>query len=219
MANVTLLQYNNYFNRIIKKESSYTAYLTASSGNQAYTNINFNPGDSVRTSIILGTSALNMSFDYLLVHHTENNTIVIDSRWFIMDENRTRDGQYELNLKRDVIIDNYNRVVNSPIFLEKGYINSTTNPLLYNSESMTYNQMKVSETPIKDKTNCGWVVGYIPQDAFKESTEVTKDIPLTTAPTPDPGHQLHTTPSLATWEFYDAVNTNPAGHLWTSGSL
>lgn len=92
MASITLLQYNNYFNRRIKKEASYMNYVSAATANHQYTNVNFVPGDNVRTSIILGTSALNMSYDYLLVHHADNGNVVIDSRWFIMDENRTRDG-------------------------------------------------------------------------------------------------------------------------------
>ena len=58
MANVTLLHYNNYFNRIVKKEASYAAYLTASPNYNKTTNINFVPGDGVSTSLVLGTSSL-----------------------------------------------------------------------------------------------------------------------------------------------------------------
>ena len=69
-------------------------------------------------------------------------------------------------LKRDVLADNYTDVVNSPIFLEKGFINDVNDPLLYNSESMNLNQIKQFEVPLKDETESGWVVGYIPSDAF-----------------------------------------------------
>ena len=37
---------------------------------------------------------------------------------------------------------------------------------MYNSESMNLNQIKQFEVPLKDETESGWVVGYIPSDAF-----------------------------------------------------
>ena len=51
--------------------------------------------------------------------------------------------------------DNYADVVNSPIFLEKGFINDVNDPLLYNSESMNLNQIKQFEIPLKDETESG----------------------------------------------------------------
>lgn len=212
MANVTLLHYNNYFNRIVKKESSYSDYRSADISSQVLTNINFVPGDGITTSLIIGTSTIpDMVYDYLIVSHTSGSNEVIDSRWFIIDEKRTRSGQYEIGLRRDVIVDNYNVVMNAPIFLEKGYVNDTTNPLLYNSESMTYNQIKTSEKLITDSTECAWVVGYIPQDAFQYPTVITKDIPR--RPTPD-----ITKATLASWSYYDAVITNASGHIWTTSA-
>ena len=145
MANVTLLHYNNYFNRIVKKEASYAAYLTADPSYNKTNNTNIVPGDGVTTSLVLGTSSLVMGYDYLIVTEIENSTEVIKSRWFITEENRTRDGQYEVFLKRDVIVDNYTDVVNAPTLNKKGIINDITNPLLFNNESMTYNQIKQDE--------------------------------------------------------------------------
>lgn len=60
-----------------------------------------------------------------------------------------------MTLKRDVIADNYNDVVDSPIYLEKGFINDVNDPLLYNSESMNLNQIKQLEIPLKDETQSG----------------------------------------------------------------
>lgn len=42
----------------------------------------------------------------------------------------------------------------SPCFVEKGWINSTDNPLLLNSEGMKFNQIKQSEDFIKDDSHC-----------------------------------------------------------------
>ena len=213
MANVTLLHYNNYFNRIVKKESSYSDYRSADISSQVLANINFVPGDGINTSLIIGTSTIpDMVYDYLIVSHTSGSNEVIDSRWFIIDEKRTRSGQYEIGLRRDVIVDNYNVVMNAPIFLEKGYVNDTTNPLLYNSESMTYNQKKISETLLKDKTTCGWVVGYIPRDAFQSPTTITAGIAGTIAGATDiPG-------GIENWAYWAVADINANGKLWTSSS-
>ena len=166
-----LLHYNNYFNRIIKKENTIAAYKAADADYKEALNINFNPGDGVNTSLVLGLGQngslfVGDEFDYLVAYELVNNSPVIDSRWFIVEQDRKRGGQYELKLKRDVLADNYNDVVNSPIFLEKGFIDDVNDPLLYNSESMNVNQIKQLEVPLMDETKCGWVVGYIPSDAF-----------------------------------------------------
>ena len=166
-----LLHYNNYFNRIIKKENTIAAYKSADAAYKEASNINFNPGDGVNTSLVLGLGQngslfVGDEFDYLVAYEVVDNVNVINSRWFIVEQDRKRGGQYELTLKRDVLADNYNDVVNSPIFLEKGFIDDVNEPLLYNSESMNVNQIKQLEIPLMDETKCGWVVGYIPSDAF-----------------------------------------------------
>ena len=166
-----LLHYNNYFNRIIKKENTIAAYKAADAAYKEASNINFNPGDGVNTSLVLGLGQNGSlfegdEFDYLVAYEVVDNVSVINSRWFIIEQDRERAGQFELTLKRDVLADNYTDVVNSPIFLEKGFINDVNDPLLYNSESMNLNQIKKLEIPLKDETESGWVVGYIPSDAF-----------------------------------------------------
>ena len=166
-----LLHYNNYFNRIIKKKDTIADYKAADADYKEASNINFNPGDGVNTSLVLGLGQNGSlfegdEFDYLVAYEVVGNNNVINSRWFIIELDRQRAGQYELTLKRDVIADNYIDVVNSPIFLEKGFINDVNDPLLYNSESMSLNQIKQLEIPLMDETKSGWVVGYIPSDAF-----------------------------------------------------
>ena len=166
-----LLHYNNYFNRIVKKENTIADYKAADADYKEVSNINLNPGDGVNTSLVLGLGQNGSlfdgeEFDYLVAYEVVDNASVINSRWFIIEQDRERAGQYELTLKRDVLADNYTDVVNSPIFLEKGFINDSNDPLLYNSESMNLNQIKQLEIPLKDETGSGWVVGYIPSDAF-----------------------------------------------------
>ena len=155
-----LLHYNNYFNRIVKKKDTIAGYKDADADYKEVSNINFNPGDGINTSIVLGLGQNgnifgNDEFDYLVAYEVVGEANVIDSRWFIVEQDRKRGGQYELTLKRDVLADNYNDVINSPIFLEKGFINDVNDPLLYNSESMNLNQIKQLEIPLKDETECG----------------------------------------------------------------
>ena len=155
-----LLHYNNYFNRIIKKKDTIADYKAADADYKEALNINFNPGDGLNTSLVLGLGQNGSlfdgdEFDYLVAYEVVGNNNVINSRWFILEQDRTRAGQCELTLKRDVIADNYVDVLNSPIFLEKGFINDVNDPLLYNSESMNVNQIKQLEVPLKDETECG----------------------------------------------------------------
>ena len=207
-----LLHYNNYFNRIIKKKDTVADYKAADTNYKEVANINFNPGDGVNTSIVLGLGQNGTiftgtdEFDYLVAYETVNNKQVIDSRWFILEQDRKRGGQFELTLKRDVLADNYNDVINSPIFLEKGYINDVNDPLLYNSESMNVNQIKQLEIPLMDETKSGWVVGYIPSDAFpkelpqSDRVEKVVSVPTTSDITVD---------GLSSWNYWQYCSSNP----------
>ena len=206
-----LLHYNNYFNRIIKKKDTIADYKAADANYKEVSNINFNPGDGVNTSIVLGLGQTGTifegtdEFDYLVAYETVDNVPKIDSRWFILEQDRKRGGQYELTLKRDVLADNYTDVVNSPIFLEKGFINDVNDPLLYNSESMNVNQIKQEEIPLKDETKSGWVVGYIPSDAFPkvepeyDRVEKTVTIPMAANITVN---------GLTNWNYWNYCSNN-----------
>ena len=207
-----LLHYNNYFNRIIKKKETIADYKAADTNYKEVSNINFNPGDGVATSLVLGLGQTgnifdpNEEFDYLVAYETVNNQAVIESRWFILEQDRKRGGQYGLTLKRDVLADNYNSVINSPIFLEKGFINDVNDPLLYNSEAMKFNQIKQSETPLMDETKSGWVVGYIPSDAFPkvepEYDRVEKVVTI-------PRSADITVNGLSSWSYWQYCSSNP----------
>ena len=207
-----LLHYNNYFNRIVKKEDTIANYKAADADYKEVSSINLNPGDGINTSIVLGLGQNgnifgNDEFDYLVAYYlTADGEAIIDSRWFIVEQDRKRGGQYELTLKRDVLADNYNDVINSPIFLEKGFINDVNDPLLYNSESMNVNQIKQLEVPLKDETQCGWVVGYIPSDAFPktepEYDRVEKKVTVQMSAD-------YTVNGLSSWSYWQYCSSNP----------
>lgn len=149
--NIYLLNYNNYYNRICKKEDTLTNYLEYQIGDTIQ-GVNFNPNDGVNTELIVNT---NQKANYLLA--VEDNTI--NSRWFIIESKRLRNGQHRLMLRRDLIADNYNDIINAPCFIEKATVNDS-DPAIYNKENMTFNQIKTSETELKDETGCNWIVGY-----------------------------------------------------------
>lgn len=167
-----LLQYNNYINRRLKKESSISDYYQNANRYFIIDDYDFNPNDGVDTQAVLGGEHYDYEdiYDYMLV--TDGNELL--SRWFIIDANRTRTGQYQLTLHRDVVADNWDEIKTAPAFIEKATL-SDSDPLIYNSENMSVNQIKTSETLIKDKTDVAWICGYVkrtdPQQADEKRIE------------------------------------------------
>lgn len=171
--NILLLKgFNNYFNRIVKKYSTLDDYKSHSTSYLEFTNVNFNSNDGVATSLVVGNALqtegdqvlyweYNGSPDYLIAYETGDNENIIRSRWFVLESVRTTTGQYQIALKRDVLADHINEILNAPCFVEKGIVNATDNALLYNKESMSYNQIKKSETLLQDSTESGWIIGYV----------------------------------------------------------
>ena len=151
--NLYLLKFNNYYNRIVKKFNTLSEYLvTPYYNNDVVENVNFNPNDGVDTTQIVNS---NGKFDYCIL----SDGITIESRWFILESKRQRNGQYLLTLRRDLIVDNYNSIINAPTFIEKATV-SNSDPAIFNNEEMGFNQIKTSETLLKDETGCAWIVGY-----------------------------------------------------------
>ena len=169
--NILLLSgFNNYFNRVIKKYDDIASYESNSKSVSFASplEINFNPADGVRTEVILNISEAVSESDYLLV--IIPSTQEIESRWFILDCDRTRTNQYKVTLKRDVIADNYNEIINSPCYIEKGTLNEN-DPLIFNSEGMSFNQIKKDEILLQDLSRVPWIVGYISRDYLKPSDD------------------------------------------------
>ena len=147
-----LFSFNNYYNRIVKKFNTIEEY---GSPLAIIENINFNPNDGLNTEQIINYDD-SIIPDYVIA--VDNN--VINSRWFVMDSQRTRALQFKLVLYRDVIADWKDEIVKAPCFIEKAML-STDNYLIFNKENMSYNQIKKSETLLKDKSGCAWIVGYL----------------------------------------------------------
>lgn len=149
-----LLHYCNYFNRVIKSESTLSGYNSYVLGDPIL-DVNFNPADGIDTSQIV-----NWSYeipDYLLV---VDNTNTIVSRWFVLEAARTRAMQLQLTLKRDVIADNIEEFKRATAFIKRGYV-SNSNPLIFNSEGNSFNQIKTGEVLLDNNIESPWLVLYL----------------------------------------------------------
>ena len=158
--NLVFMTYNNYYNRIIKKEDTMAAYDNVASDSQEFYDIQFNPNDGVDTEQIVNWRH-NWTPDYVVVY--DDNlpaSSAIQSRWFVIEWVRTRTGQYKATLHRDVIADNLNKLKNAPIYVEKATIPTTDDVAIYNQENLELNKIKQSEYLLKDNTESAWLVGY-----------------------------------------------------------
>ena len=161
MKYVYLLKYNNYCNRIMKRESSYTDYLGASNANVVALiedMLNWNPNDGVTASI---KTPVDTSFDarepdYCICVDAYGN---IDSRWFVIENIRTRKGQYLCNLKRDVFAEAWADLMEASCNIDRAIL-LNEDPLIFNPEPITVNRILHNEYPIKDKTGVPWIVFY-----------------------------------------------------------
>lgn len=154
-----LENFNNYFNRKVRVFNALEDYLKACDNYEPLGGVNFNPADGVNTTYIINVIEVNP--DYLLVVNDANQIV---SRWFVIDAIRTRNGQFKLSLQRDVIAEEYRKIINAPCLVDRAMVN-VDNPLLYNAENEnSFNQIKKSEHLLKDETNTNWIVGYIARD-------------------------------------------------------
>lgn len=157
MDTLYLLQYNNYFNRIVKGYPTIAEYssfvLVHAPENNPIANISFNPNDGVNTEQIVNWNGAMP--DYVLVDHGDDTF----TRWYVIGHERTRANQYRLFLRRDLVMDYYSAIMTAPCFVEKATLPSNNN-LIFNSEQMTFNQIKTSETLLMDETQCPWITIY-----------------------------------------------------------
>ena len=161
-------EYNNYYNRIIKRNSF--EYITENYDYENLFNINFNPNNNIETEQIVNWSN-SWTPDYML--EVDNDEIL--SRWFVISWERTRRSQYKVSLKRDLLADNYNDILNCPMIINRGMVN-WNNPLIFNDEGFTFNQIKQSETLLTDTKHAfPWLVLYM-QKGFTSISGISVNI-------------------------------------------
>lgn len=173
MVKVDLLTYNNFYNNIAKKAGGLNTNYSAFKQYGPFT-IDFNPNDGVDTEIVLNIDEVN-NVDYLIVYTATATSAVpagtILSRWFILEKKRLRGGQCSFKLHRDVIVDNITDIKTSTALVERATL-LDNDPFIFNKEDSSYNQIKISEEPLKDSTNTSWIVGYLANDGELDDKEV-----------------------------------------------
>lgn len=184
--NLFIFKYNNYYNRILKKEDTLEAYGDPI---YVYEPQSFNPNDGVDTQVLVGDfyAPYDGTGDYVILE--EEGEII--SRWFIIEAKfETAKAQWNLTLRRDLLVDFYDHYIDTDCFIEKATLNAE-DPLLFNSEDVSFNQIKTLEYPLKDETLSAWVVGYyaknITDDKFLKGdvkTNVPDSMYDTTIPVP-----------------------------------
>lgn len=188
------LNFNNYYNRTIKFYNSINGYQQNGEFlGEPLLGCSFNPNDSTDTTHVVNRSQEEIG-DYMLA--VLGNEIV--SRWFILEARRERTGQYTLRLRRDLFSDTFNSVIQAPAFIEKATLNNE-DPMIFNKEDMTFNQIKKSEKLLKDETESAWVVGYIPRDSFSTSKEISGNVAI------ENSYDI-IEDNISNWEYYSYVN-------------
>ena len=166
--NIAILQYNNYFNRTIRKagetaeEYFEAAYVYKTFG----TGINLKPNDEIYTKIKLND--LDFHPDYLINYDDEGRII---SRWFVIEVVFIMGHQYDLTIRRDVIADNIAAIKSAKAVIERGSLYGDS-PLLFNNENFSFNQIKRGEVLLKDESDTPWIVGYIASN-YPGGSEIT----------------------------------------------
>lgn len=182
---IVLYNYNKYYNRIIKKLSTYEEYkslITPLGSTPAQyrgfelTGSNFSFDDGVFAKHVINTANMESFYqieqpDYLVLEqeYKEGQEIVKRvSRWFVLETTKTRGGQFELSLRRDLLADYFNEVVNAPVFIQRGNP-GINDPAIFNRESFTYNQIKKFEFLLNNHKRSGrkggWIVGYLARES------------------------------------------------------
>ena len=190
---LNLFTFNNYYNRIIKRHDTINEYAENGTLLHVFTSRNFNPNDGVSTTAIFNYKGTQP--DYCVVTNDYNE---IDSRWYVIEAVRTTGGQYQVTLYRDLVADYYNTAITSPCFIEKATLRED-NPLIFNSENMTYNQIRTSQRLLSDKSGCPWIVGYISHNAILEPTAIE----VSTIPTSATAGNLLKVQDITSWEYYN----------------
>lgn len=179
-CSVRLLDYNNYYNRIIKAEQlalfpsdpdGYSRFELAQLGY-----VNFELADGVQTRLIIRwtPTVVNQLPNYLIAYVPTNREAddYDVTRWFIIEQRKLSGSMYELELRRDLVADYWEKLVDAPMYIEKG-VASMIDPARFNKEGVSLNQIKTAQRRIFDRLGVPWVLLYMPKNALPEAVTIS----------------------------------------------
>ena len=165
--NLYLLNYNNYYNRQLKKLTNISDYISTDGYIDTISDVNIDIQDDLNTTLIINYNSFEKATpNYLLIEDTIENLF---TRWFVIECAQIRGLQFKLQIRRDVMADYFQTIKKSPCLLYKGYVGND-NVLVFNREQQEYNKIKTKELLIKDNTGIGYVVGFIGRDTAGSNT-------------------------------------------------
>lgn len=152
---IYFFNYNNYFLRKVKIKEDLNGFLHRS------LNVNFNENDGVNASVVMGVNGnpyenKNLP-DYAIV--ADSNEIV--SRWFVLECIKNRNNQYTCKLRRDLLADFNDKILESVSYIEKGYTGEFSLNCI--PEEVRFNQIKKGEYLLKNSLGVPWIVCYLPR--------------------------------------------------------
>lgn len=172
MQHIYLLKYNNYTQRIHRRAgdtlSAYSSYIYASYASTGYNFVENNGIDSVLV-LNIATDDPSAYCDYILVADDTSEAII--SRWFIINQDRLRNGQFRYTLRRDLLSDYSDMVKRSEVLFARGPLpytydgtNYTYDPVMFNPETFAYSKVKKNQVRLK-KDRFMWLVIYLNKNA------------------------------------------------------
>lgn len=151
-----------------------------------YDKFNFPYGNGINTSIVINLSKDKLDtyinrLNYLTVEFENDGGFV--ASYYIVSYDYNRRSQYILHLRRDVVADYVDDILNAKSFVNRGYISDLTNPLLYKPEpKIKTNMIKQEEYKIADgfDHNTDWILLYTVPDkqlefSFDRTVIITPD--------------------------------------------
>ena len=166
---------------------------------------NFNFGDGVMTEHFINyVAGQKTDYSYMLI--TEAGSHEVMSRWFVLECYMQRNGQLKLTLRRDVLADINQQIYygENLFYCERGIL-SQTDKYIYNSENGNYNQIKASQTLLKDSTNAPWIVGYM---AVAKTNDEDLQVNVVGGNTDLPIKTLNSTSELPAYNYSNLVTNH-----------
>ena len=163
--------FTSYFDRKVRLLENFSEYIAGRSYWSAR-RANFPLNDGITASLVFNLTADQMEEEgtpnYVLVCSLSNEIL---SRWYVIECDFMREGQYSLTLRRDVVADYMSEVLLAPCFIERGPL-LPSSPYIFNQDGLDLNQIKVNETLLTDESGVAWIVGYVSSDTTDDSSIV-----------------------------------------------